>query len=258
MPLSAPPDPLPPPCSSLAACASAGARLRRRPADLVVYGRVWTGDSARPWARRVAVAGRHGSPRSATARPSRALAGPATRVLDNGAAMVVPGFMDGHTCTSPTAASSSPASTSGRPTRPRSSSPGSRRYATERRPGEWILGGELGPRALARRPAPAPRVDRLGDAEQPGVRVPARRAHGAGQHAPRSGRPGSRGRRGTSPAASSCATRAPASRPASLKDMAMGPVERAVPDPTDGAARRGPAPGAGLRGVARASPPSRT
>src|SRR6185503_16643538 len=27
------------------------------PADLVIYGRVWTGDSARPWAQAVAISG---------------------------------------------------------------------------------------------------------------------------------------------------------------------------------------------------------
>ena len=90
-------------------------------------------------------------------------------------------------------------------------------FAAERQPGEWILGGELGPRALARRPASPARVDRLGHAQQSGVRVPARRAHGAGQQ-----RRAPRGQDlaappGTSPAASSCAIRARASRPASSR-----------------------------------------
>ena len=68
----------------------------QRHADLVVYGRVWTGDSARPWAGAVAV-------RADTIvavgdrRAVRALVGPGTQVLDNGRALVVPGFGDAHT-----------------------------------------------------------------------------------------------------------------------------------------------------------------
>lgn len=68
----------------------------QRRADLVVYGRVWTGDSARPWARAVAVRGD-----TVVAVGDRqtvdALIGPGTRVLDNGRALVVPGFGDAHT-----------------------------------------------------------------------------------------------------------------------------------------------------------------
>lgn len=66
------------------------------PADLMVYGRVWTGDSARPWAQAVAVAGDTivaVGDSSALAR----LIGSGTRVIRNGKAMVVPGFMDAHT-----------------------------------------------------------------------------------------------------------------------------------------------------------------
>jgi hypothetical protein len=68
----------------------------QRRADLVVHGRVWTGDPARPWARAVAVRGDTvvavGDRRSVDA-----LIGPGTRVLDNGRALVVPGFGDAHT-----------------------------------------------------------------------------------------------------------------------------------------------------------------
>jgi hypothetical protein len=65
------------------------------PADLVVYGRVWTGDSARPWAGAVAVAGDTISAVGDSAEIAR-LVGPGTEVLSNGAALVTPGFMDGH------------------------------------------------------------------------------------------------------------------------------------------------------------------
>jgi len=68
---------------------------RERPASLVVYGRVWTGDSARPWAGAVAVDGDSIVAVGDSAEIARR-AGPDTRVLANVAAMVVPGFMDGH------------------------------------------------------------------------------------------------------------------------------------------------------------------
>ena len=80
-------------CAVTAAAAPAAAQA---PADLVVYGRVWTGDSARPWASAVAVRGDIIVAVGDRGRV-RALIGPATRVLDNGQALVVPGFEDGHT-----------------------------------------------------------------------------------------------------------------------------------------------------------------
>jgi predicted amidohydrolase YtcJ len=76
--------------------AAAPPAVAQQPADLVVYGRVWTGDSARPWAGAVAI-------RADTIvavgerRAVRGLVGPGTRVLDNGRALVVPGLGDAHT-----------------------------------------------------------------------------------------------------------------------------------------------------------------
>jgi predicted amidohydrolase YtcJ len=67
-----------------------------RPADLVVYGRVWTGDSAKPWAQAVAVAGETIAAVGDSSGVARRV-GPGTKVIGNGKAMVVPGFMDGHT-----------------------------------------------------------------------------------------------------------------------------------------------------------------
>jgi predicted amidohydrolase YtcJ len=64
------------------------------PADLVVYGRIWTGDSARRWTQAIAVRG----DRIVQVGDSEAvvkLVGERTRVIQH-AAMVVPGFMDGH------------------------------------------------------------------------------------------------------------------------------------------------------------------
>jgi predicted amidohydrolase YtcJ len=78
--------------ASVAACA---ARPRSGPADLVVYGRVWTGDSAHPWAGGVAVAGDTVAAVGDSAAIA-ALVGSATKVLANGDGMVTPGFMDSH------------------------------------------------------------------------------------------------------------------------------------------------------------------
>jgi len=65
------------------------------PPDLVIFGRVWTGDSARPWAAAVAIAGDTIAAVGDSAAVA-ALQGPATRVVSNGAAMVAPGFNDAH------------------------------------------------------------------------------------------------------------------------------------------------------------------
>ena len=64
-------------------------------ADLVVYGRIWTGDSTRPWAEALAV---HGDTIAWVGDRAGAAAhvGQGTRVLDNGPALVTPGFNDGH------------------------------------------------------------------------------------------------------------------------------------------------------------------
>ncbi len=64
-------------------------------ADLMVYGRVWTGDSANPWAGAVAVRGDTIAAVGDSAKLSE-MVGPGTRVIANGKAMVVPGFMDAH------------------------------------------------------------------------------------------------------------------------------------------------------------------
>ena len=64
-------------------------------ADLIVYGRVWTGDSTRPWAQGVAVKGDTIAAVGDSATVAR-LAGSNTRVIANGKALVAPGFMDGH------------------------------------------------------------------------------------------------------------------------------------------------------------------
>jgi predicted amidohydrolase YtcJ len=110
------------------------------PADLVVYGRVWTGDSSRPWAGAVTVRG----DRIAAVGDSGEVAsrvGPNTRVLDNGDALVAPGFMDSHTHL--VDGGFQLASIDLRPaTSPADFIARLQAYALERKPGEWILGGE--------------------------------------------------------------------------------------------------------------------
>ena len=65
-----------------------------RPPNLVAVGRVWTGDSARPWAEAIATRGDAITAVGDSAELLR-LAGPETEVLRG--AMVVPGFQDDHT-----------------------------------------------------------------------------------------------------------------------------------------------------------------
>jgi predicted amidohydrolase YtcJ len=73
-------------------------------ADLVlINGRVYTLDEARPWAEAVAIAGERIAAVGSTSE-IRALAGPATRVVDLNGAFVSPGFNDGHVHTDSTGA----------------------------------------------------------------------------------------------------------------------------------------------------------
>jgi predicted amidohydrolase YtcJ len=62
---------------------------------LLLNGRVYTGDPARPWAQAIAVSGERIAAVGASAE-LRAWAGPKTRVLDLRGAFVSPGFNDGH------------------------------------------------------------------------------------------------------------------------------------------------------------------
>jgi predicted amidohydrolase YtcJ len=65
------------------------------PANLVVFGRVWTGDSARPWAAGIAIAGDTIAAVGDSGEVAR-LVGKSTRVISNGKGMVAPGFVDNH------------------------------------------------------------------------------------------------------------------------------------------------------------------
>ena len=142
MPLSGTPGPaLAASLFFLAACGSGGSATSRTgdPADLVVYGRVWTGDSARPWASAVAVRGDRIAAVGDSGDIAR-LAGPATRVLNNGTGLVTPGFTDSHTHF--INGGIQLASIDLRPaTSPEDFINRIKAYASERKPGEWILGG---------------------------------------------------------------------------------------------------------------------
>ena len=72
-----------------------GSATGTRSADLMVYGRIWTGDSASPWAQAVAVEGDTIVAVGDSATLAK-LIGSGTRVIHNGKAMVTPGFIDGH------------------------------------------------------------------------------------------------------------------------------------------------------------------
>lgn len=80
----------------LAAWTAPGHLAAQAPADLVVYGRIWTGDRAHPWAQALAARGAIIVSVGTRASVSR-LVGPGTRVLDNGRNLVTPGFGDAHT-----------------------------------------------------------------------------------------------------------------------------------------------------------------
>jgi predicted amidohydrolase YtcJ len=115
-------------------------RAELRPADLVVYGRVWTGDSARPWAKAVAISGDTIVLVGDSAKVA-ALAGKSTRVINNGKAMVVPGFMDGHThfLSGGFQLASVDLRYAGTP---QEFIRRIRLYAAKLKPGEWITGGD--------------------------------------------------------------------------------------------------------------------
>lgn len=109
-------------------------------ADLVAYGKVWTGDSARPYAQAVATRGDTVLVVGDSATVATYV-GEKTRILANGTGLITPGFMDGHVhfLDGGFQLSSVDLRTA--------DSPGEfirrvRAFAAERRPGEWIVGGD--------------------------------------------------------------------------------------------------------------------
>ena len=96
--------------------------------------------------------------------------------------------------TSSTAASSSPGSTSGRRERPRSSSRRLKAFALERRPGEWILGGDWDHENWAGSRSAGASGSTPSRPNNPVFVEPPRRPHGARQHRGAERRPASRRR----------------------------------------------------------------
>jgi predicted amidohydrolase YtcJ len=108
------------------------------PADLVIYGRIWTGDSAKPWAQALALSGEKIQAVGDSGEIAKVV-GRRTRVIQK-AAMVVPGFMDGHTHFiyggfQLTQVDLRDADT------PEEFVRRIKNYAAQAKPGEWILGG---------------------------------------------------------------------------------------------------------------------
>ncbi|MBA2627334.1 MAG: amidohydrolase [Gemmatimonadales bacterium] len=109
-------------------------------ADLIVYGRVWTGDSAKPWAAAVAVKGDTIMAVGDSATVG-AYAGGSTRIIPNGKAMVTPGFNDGHVHF--LSGGFQLASIDLRDANaPEEFIARLKQYAAKLRPGEWITGGD--------------------------------------------------------------------------------------------------------------------
>jgi hypothetical protein len=200
------------------------------PADLVVYGRVWTGDSARPWAGAVAVTGDTISAVGDSAEIAR-LVGPETRVLFNGSALVTPGFMDGHLHF--VDGGFQLASVDLRP----ATTPGEfierlAAFAAERKPGEWILGGDWDHERWPR--APLPRREWI-DSVTRDKPVLLYRLDGHMALANSAALRLARLTRATKDIPGGVIVRDPRTGELTglLKDEAMNPVESAIPAPTD-------------------------
>lgn len=218
------------PTIALAGLMACGTAPHGVPADLVVYGRIWTGDSVTPWAGALAVSGDtvRAVGDSASIAP---LVGAGTRVLANGAAMVVPGFMDGHLHF--TDGGFQLASVDLRP----ANTPGEfiarlKAFAAERRPGEWILGGNWDHERWP--DTPLPRREWI-DSVTPHNPVFVYRLDGHMGLANSAALRAARISRATRDIPGGVIVRDRSTREPTglLKDMAMGPVERAVPAPTD-------------------------
>ncbi|HQR18780.1 MAG TPA: amidohydrolase family protein [Gemmatimonadales bacterium] len=109
-------------------------------ADLVAFGRVWTGNPEQPWAGGVALRGDTILGVGDSADVARYV-GKATEVVTAAGAMIVPGFMDGHThfLDGGFQLASVDLRTA---TSPRELIERIAAYAAERQPGEWVYGGD--------------------------------------------------------------------------------------------------------------------
>jgi predicted amidohydrolase YtcJ len=142
---------------ALVGCSSArdGALAPPGQADLIVYGRIWTGDTAAPWAGAVAIVGDTVAAVGDSAS-LRTWVGPATAVLDNGRAMVTPGLMDGHAHFASGGFQLASVDLRDAAT-PAEFIQRIKAYAAKLKPGEWITGGDWDHERWAN--APLPRHD---------------------------------------------------------------------------------------------------
>jgi len=108
-------------------------------ANLVVFGTIWTGDSAAPEARAMAVRGESIVAVGDSATIA-AMVGPNTRILVAGSGLVVPGFSDDHVHLTDGGAQLSYVELRDAAT-PAEFTRRIKAYAATLRPGEWILGG---------------------------------------------------------------------------------------------------------------------
>jgi predicted amidohydrolase YtcJ len=208
-------------------------------ADLVVYGKVWTGDSTRPWVDGVAVAGDRIVEVGDSASIAR-LVGAGTKVIGNGKALATPGFMDGHLHF--TDGGFQLASVDLRPANtPEDFVARLKAYALERKPGEWILGGDWDHERWPG--APLPRREWI-DSVTPQNPVFINRLDGHMGLANSAALRAARVSRATKDIPGGVIVRDPrtAEPTGILKDAAMEPMYRAIPEPTsaqrDAALRR--------------------
>ena len=200
------------------------------PADLVVYGRIWTGDSARPWAGALAVSGDTVTALGDSAEIAE-LAGPDTRVLSGGDGLVTPGFMDGHLHFMDggfqlASVDLRPANT------PAEFIERLAAYTSERKPGEWIVGGEWDHERWP--DAPLPRRDWI-DSVTPDNPVLLYRLDGHMALANSAALRLARIDRSTRdiPGGVIVRDRRTGEPTGILKDEAMGPVQDVIPSPTE-------------------------
>jgi predicted amidohydrolase YtcJ len=121
-------------------------------ADLVIYGHVWTGDSLKPWADAIAVSG-DTIIAVGDSGTVGAFAGAATRIINNGRAMVAPGFNDGHTHFASGGFQLAGVDLRDAAT-PEEFTARLKAYAATLRPGEWIVGGDWDHERWAGTPLP--------------------------------------------------------------------------------------------------------
>ncbi|MEO8029493.1 MAG: amidohydrolase [Gemmatimonadota bacterium] len=109
------------------------------PVETIVYGRTWTGDSAKPWVTAVAIAGDTIVATGDSADLAK-LVGPQTRVISGGGGLIVPGLTDEHVHFLDSGYQLSSVDLRDAST-PAEFVTRIKNFIAERKPGEWVLGG---------------------------------------------------------------------------------------------------------------------